>query len=88
MAMKLTDNMKFLLGFVVYIAYASWWASGVSAGVHQNAKVSAETLVVLKDHMEECGEMHEKVAGMQQNISNNKQHIQFLEQVIFEKIIY
>lgn len=83
MAVKLTDNMKFLLGFVVYIAYASWWASGVSTNVSANTATSKETLLVLRDHMKECGEMHEHVAAIDEKVKNNSKSIEILHNIIF-----
>ena len=80
---KLTDNMKFLLGFVVYISYASWWASGISSGVEANALASRETLLVLKDHMKECASLHEKLATVEERVNNNIKNIEILNNVIF-----
>lgn len=75
--------MKFTAGFVVYIVYASWWASGISTGVEANARHSAETLVVLKEHMKECATMHERIATVEATVKDNKTHIDLLNNAIF-----
>jgi hypothetical protein len=83
MAIQLTDNIKFLAGFLVYIVYASWWASGISATVGYNAKHAEETLIVLKDHMEECSEMHKTVASISKQVDINSKDIKQLQNILF-----
>lgn len=83
MALNLTDNIKFAASFIIYVIAASWWASEISTTIAYNTKTNVETLIVLKEHMQDCATMHERMANVEAKAEDNRLHILRLENIIF-----